>query len=109
MVPMRGVVELHKILAPRVVERYNQYPAATINAVQNQESSTGQAMAAVENLIKQLPQGYNIEWSSMSYQEKNTHGQIGYLIALAIIFAYLFVIIFNLATSSLAVLTEKLS
>ncbi|MBQ8785385.1 MAG: efflux RND transporter permease subunit [Alphaproteobacteria bacterium] len=92
MVPMRGVVELHKILAPRVVERYNQYPAATINAVQNQESSTGQAMAAVENLIKQLPQGYNIEWSSMSYQEKNTHGQIGYLIALAIIFAYLFLV-----------------
>ena len=92
MVPMRGMVELKKILAPRVVERYNQYPAASVVAIQKQGSSTGQAMAAVENLIKRLPKGFNIEWSTMSFQEKNSHGQIGYLIALAIIFAYLFLV-----------------
>ena len=33
MVPMRGLVDLHKVLAPRVVERYNQYSAASITAV----------------------------------------------------------------------------
>lgn len=92
MVPMRGLVELHKVLAPRVVERYNQYPAAGITAVQKPTASTGQAMAAVEELQKMLPKGYTIEWSTMSFQEKNTHGQIGYLIALAIIFAYLFLV-----------------
>ena len=92
MVPMRGLVELKKILAPRVVERYNQYPSATVNAVQKSGVSTGSAMAAVENLVKQLPKGYNIEWSTMSFQEKMSHGQIGYLIALAIIFAYLFLV-----------------
>lgn len=73
MVPMRGLVDLHKVLAPRVVERYNQYPAASITAVQVPGSSTGQAMQAVEKLVKSLPKGYNIEWSTMSYQEKNTH------------------------------------
>ncbi|MBR2300231.1 MAG: efflux RND transporter permease subunit [Alphaproteobacteria bacterium] len=92
MVPMRGMVELSKVLEPRVVERYNQYPAATVTAVQKEGSSTGAAMQAVEKLIKSLPKGFNIEWSSMSFQEKNTHGQIGYLIALAIIFAYLFLV-----------------
>jgi len=92
MVPMRGMVELRKILAPRVVERYNQYPAASVVAVQKQGSSTGQAMQAVEELVKKLPKGFNIEWSTMSFQEKNSHGQIGYLIALAIIFAYLFLV-----------------
>ena len=92
MVPMRGMVELRKILAPRVVERYNQYPAASIVAVQKQGSSTGQAMTDIEELVKQLPKGFNIEWSTMSFQEKNSQGQIGYLIALAIIFAYLFLV-----------------
>ena len=92
MVPMRSMVELSKVLAPRVVERYNQYPAAAVTAVQVEGSSTGNAMKAVENLVKDLPEGFNIEWSSMSYQEKNTQGQIGYLIALAIIFAYLFLV-----------------
>lgn len=92
MVPMRGMVELRKILAPRVVERYNQYPAASVVAIQKDGSSTGQAMAAVEALVKQLPKGYNIEWSTMSFQEKNSHGQITYLIALAVVFAYLFLV-----------------
>lgn len=92
MVPMRGMVNLRKILAPRVVERYNQYPAASVVAVQKQGSSTGQAMKAVEELVKKLPKGFNIEWSTMSFQEKNSHGQIGYLIALAVVFAYLFLV-----------------
>lgn len=92
MVPMRGLVELHKVLAPRVVERYNQYPAATVTAVQKPGSSTGQAMSAVENLVSSLPKGFNIEWSTMSYQEKMTHGQIGWLLLLSLTFAYLFLV-----------------
>lgn len=92
MVPLRGIVELKKMLAPRVVERYNQYPAASITAVQKKGTSTGSAMKAVEELVKKLPKGFNIEWSTMSFQEKNSHGQIGYLIALAITFAYLFLV-----------------
>jgi multidrug efflux pump subunit AcrB len=92
MVPLRGIVELKKMLAPRVVERYNQYPAASITAVQKPGTSTGSAMKAVEDLVKKLPKGFNIEWSTMSFQEKNSHGQIGYLIALAITFAYLFLV-----------------
>ena len=90
MVPLRGIIELHKILAPRVVERYNQYPSASITAVQIPGISTGNAMKAVENLVKKLPEGFNIEWSTMSFQEKQSSGQIGYLIALAVVFAYLF-------------------
>lgn len=92
MVPMRGLVDLHKVLAPRVVERYNQYPAASITAVQKPGSSTGEAMTAVEKLVDSLPKGFAIEWSTMSYQEKTTSGQIGYLLLLALTFAYLFLV-----------------
>lgn len=92
MVPMRGLVDLHKVLAPRVVERYNQYPAASITAVQKPGSSTGEAMTAVEKLVDSLPKGFAIEWSTMSYQEKTTSGQIGYLLLLSLTFAYLFLV-----------------
>ena len=86
------MVTLSKILSPRVVTRYNQYPSATITAVQNPAVSTGEAMAAVESLGKTLPQGFGYEWSGISYQEKNSQGQIGFLICLAVLFGYLFLV-----------------
>lgn len=92
MVPLGAVVNLRKVLAPRVVTRYNQYPSAEITAVQSPSSSTGQAMAAVEKLSQKLPAGFSYDWSSMSYQEKSSSGQIGYLIVLAMTFAYLFLV-----------------
>lgn len=92
MVPLDSVITLSKILSPRVVSRYNQYPSATITAVQNPAVSTGEAMAAVEKLAKSMPSGFGYEWSGISYQEKSSQGQIGYLITLAIIFGYLFLV-----------------
>ena len=92
MVPLESVISMKKVLAPRVVTRYNQYPSASITAVQNQASSTGQAMGAVEEMSASLPNGFSYEWSGMSYQEKSSSGQIGYLIALAMTFAYLFLV-----------------
>ena len=93
MIPLRAFVDFRDILSPRMIPRYNQYPSATITAVQKSDVSTGQAMAAVEELAKQvLPAGYAYEWSGISYQEKQTGGQITFLIWLAILFAYLFLV-----------------
>ncbi len=92
MVPLGSVVTLSKVLSPRVVNRYNQYPSATITAVQNPAVSTGEAMEAVEKLAKTLPNGFSYEWSGISYQEKNAQGQIGFLICLAVLFGYLFLV-----------------
>lgn len=92
MVPLESVISMKKVLAPRVVTRYNQYPSASITAVQNQASSTGQAMGAMEEMSASLPNGFSYDWSGMSYQEKSSSGQIGYLIVLAMTFAYLFLV-----------------
>ena len=92
MVPLGSVLTLSKVLSPRVVTRYNQYPSATITAVQNPAVSTGEAMEAVEALAKTMPKGFGYEWSGMSFQEKTSQGQIGYLIALAVLFGYLFLV-----------------
>ena len=92
MVPLGGLINMRKVLSPRVVTRYNQYPSASITAVQKQSASTGQAMGALEELSKKLPTGFTYDWSGMSYQEKASGGQIGYLLALAITFGYLFLV-----------------
>lgn len=92
MVPLEALITMKKVLAPRVVSRYNQYPSAAVTAVQRPTSSTGQAMGALETLSQKLPTGYSYDWSGMSYQEKSSSGQIGYLILLAMTFAYLFLV-----------------
>lgn len=92
MVPLKPMINLRKVLSPRVVTRYNQYPSANITAVQSGTVSTGQAMNALESISAKLPKGFSYEWSSMSYQEKANQGQIGYLIMLAVVFAYLFLV-----------------
>ena len=92
MVPLGGLIKTKRVLAPRVVKRYNQFPSASISAVQSPAVSSGQAMSAIEKISKTLPEGYGYEWSGISYQEKANQGQIGYLIMLAVVFGYLFLV-----------------
>lgn len=92
MVPLGALVSLTKIMSPRVITRYNQYPNATITANQNPALSTGEAMAEAEKIIQSFPDDFSFEWSGMSFQEKNNQGQLGWLVALAVIFAYLFLV-----------------
>ena len=93
MVPLGSLIEIKRVTLPRAVDRYNQYPAATINIMAAENSSTGEAMAAVEKLAdEELSNKYAYEWSGMSLQERRNQGQIGILIILAILFAYLFLV-----------------
>lgn len=92
LVPLRALVNLRYVLSPRQITRYNQYPAASMNASPAPNSSTGEAMAVTEEIMKNLPAGYAYEWSGMSYQEKQNQGQLGLLILLAVVFAYLFLV-----------------
>ncbi len=93
MVPLGSLIKIEMVQAPRSFDRYNQFPSAAITAMAMPGISSGQAMQAMEDLAtKVLPDGYNYEWSTMSLQEKKNSGQVGYLIALAILFAYLFLV-----------------
>ncbi len=93
MVPLGSLIKIKTVLLPRGIERYNQYPSATVNALARAGFSTGDAMNALEDLaVKILPRGYTYAWSGASLQEKNNQGQIFYIIAFAILFAYLFMV-----------------
>ncbi len=93
MVPLGALVNLKTILSPRQIVRYNQYPSAGITVMLKPGASSGEAMKKVENNVHEfLPKGYSYEWSGISYQEKQNEGQMGVLILLALVFAYLFLV-----------------
>lgn len=91
-VPMRSFASINKILAPRSINRYNLFPSAGITGFMNPQFSTGQGIARVAELAKTLPEGYKYEWSGMTYQEQSSGGQVAVIIAIALLFGYLFLV-----------------
>ncbi len=93
MVPMTSLASISTILGPQLINRYNQFPSAGFNGSAAPGFSSGQAMAAMEKLAEKiLPPGYGYDWSSMSFQERKAGGHVAGLFALALIFAYLFLV-----------------
>ncbi|UTW10316.1 efflux RND transporter permease subunit [Marinobacterium rhizophilum] len=74
--------------SPRL-ERYNGTPAVNIVGQAAPGMSTGDAMAAVERLVQQLPPGVGIEWTGMSLQERMAGDQAPALYALSILIVFL--------------------
>jgi len=93
MVPLSSLVTTRPILGPEVAQRYNLYRAASVRATTAPGYSSGQAMAAFENLAANtLPDGYRIEWTGMAYQEREAGNTAIYAYTLALIFVYLFLV-----------------
>ncbi|MFO7860481.1 MAG: multidrug efflux RND transporter permease subunit [Desulfosalsimonas sp.] len=90
-VPVENLIGMSTVLGARVINRYNQFSSAAIKGEPAAGYSSGQAMAAMERLARDnLPEGYSFQWSTMSYQEQKASGTVGFLFALALVFAYLF-------------------
>jgi len=89
MVPLSALVHAKPFNGPEYFERYNIYRAATINGAAAFGRSSGEAVAAMEDIAKSLPQGYGYDWTGATYQEKKTGGQTGYIFALSLMFVFL--------------------
>ncbi|MDR6834752.1 MULTISPECIES: efflux RND transporter permease subunit [unclassified Sphingopyxis] len=74
--------------APQL-QRYNGYPAMTISGEPAPGQSTGEAMAEMERLAETLPPGFAFEWTGISYEEKQSAGQIGLLLGLSLVVVFL--------------------
>ena len=93
MVPVRSLATAKLVLGPQVVIRYNGFRAAIINGAPKPGVSSGQALAAMEQLsATTLPPGYGFEWTAVALQEKLASGQTGIVLGLAVLFAYLFLV-----------------
>jgi len=93
MVPIRAFMEPKLIMGPQILQRYNNYKSVTIQGGPAPGKSSGQALAAMEELsAKTLPSGYGYEWTGTAKQEKEAGGKTPIVLGLAVLFAYLFLV-----------------
>ena len=84
---------MRTIVGPQAIVRYNNYRSVTINGSPAPGISSGQALAAMEQLsAATLPQGYSFEWTGTALQEIQAAGQTTMILGLAVLFAYLFLV-----------------
>ncbi|MBR4718165.1 MAG: efflux RND transporter permease subunit [Lentisphaeria bacterium] len=90
MVPLTSFGELKYTIGPRQISRFDKMTSAPLNA----NGMPGVSSRAVMDAMEQanLPGEYHLEWTGLSYQERQNEGQILYLLALAMLFAYLFLV-----------------
>jgi multidrug efflux pump len=70
MVPLGALMNVSEVSGPDRVVRYNMYPAAEINGAPAAAYSSGQAVAMMEELAKEvLPVSMEFEWTELTYQQ----------------------------------------
>jgi hydrophobic/amphiphilic exporter-1 (mainly G- bacteria), HAE1 family len=90
MVPLDTVVRLNETTAPQVISHFNMLRSAEITGVAAPGVSSGEAIAAMEQLAQDaLPQGFTYAWAGQSLEEIKAGGQAGYIFALSILIVYL--------------------
>ena len=93
LVRVRSFADVHTTLSSKIIYRYNQYTTAPITAQAAEDVSTGTAIDTVRSMVQRiLPADYGIAWTGLSLQEVEAAGLAAFLIALALLFCYLFLV-----------------
>jgi multidrug efflux pump subunit AcrB len=92
-VPVLSIVSLRQAVGTASITRYNQYESVQIQGQQAEGKSSGEAMATMETLAKEvLPSDMTFDWSGTSAQEREASGQTLMIVAFALVFVYLFLV-----------------
>jgi hydrophobe/amphiphile efflux-1 (HAE1) family protein len=93
MIPLRALADARIEFGPQSIMRYNNVRSLTINGESAPGRSSGDGLAAMERVARAtLPAGYSYEWTGTAFQEKAASGQTGTILALAVLFAFLFLV-----------------
>ena len=91
MIPITALGTTSYTTGPGTIRRFNMFTSTTISGEAAPGYSSGQAMAILEEIAsKHLPKNIGVEWSGLSYQEKHVSGQTAYILALALLYVFLF-------------------
>ena len=91
MVPISSLGTSHFTTGPGTIGRFNMFNSATISGEAAHGYSTGEAMDALEKIVREkLPDNIGVEWSGLSYQERHESGNTGLVLGLALLFVFLF-------------------
>ncbi|MEO0968911.1 MAG: efflux RND transporter permease subunit [Cyanobacteria bacterium J06639_18] len=90
MVPLGDLVEVSSVTGPPTVNHYNLFRSIEINGTPQAGFSSGQAIAAMEQVASEvLPQNMDFEWSGISLEEIESGGQAPIIFGLGILFVFL--------------------
>ena len=92
MIPLSALVTTRWVKGPDLLPHFNGFPAAKVNGNEAPGYSSGQAIAAMEEVAKEvLPQGYTFAWSGLAFEEKKSGGTsaIAFVFGLIIVFLVL--------------------
>ena len=89
MVPLSAFASTQWVLGPMQTVRYNGYTAVRLSGAAAPGYSTGAAMAEMEKLASQLPQGFGFEWTGQSREEKLAGSQALILYGFAVLAVFL--------------------
>jgi HAE1 family hydrophobic/amphiphilic exporter-1 len=90
MVPLSALVRTRPISGPEYTNRFNLYRAAQVIGTAAPGYSSGEALAALEEVAKEtLPPEMGYDWADLSYQEKKASGQTAAVLGLSLLFVFL--------------------
>ncbi len=89
MVPVNTLVEFKRIYGPQSLNRYNLFTSTTITGSPAPGYTSGDAIAAIQEVGKNLPSGYGYDFSGMTREELISGGQSGFIFLLCFIFVFL--------------------
>ena len=90
MVPLDNLVTVKETTTSQIIEHYNIFRTTAINGAAAPGYSSGQAIAAMQDVAKQtLPRGYSYEWTGLTLEEIESGGQTVLLFCLGLLVVYL--------------------
>jgi multidrug efflux pump len=92
MVPLSALVTTEWVAGPDLLPHFNGFPAAKVNGNPAPGFSSGDALAAMEDVAREvLPPGYTFAWSGLAFEEKKSGGtsMIAFVFGLVIVFLVL--------------------
>lgn len=90
VVPYSNFLTMDRIFGPSQITRYNMFTSALITGEPEAGVSSGEVIQAVEEIAKEvLPRGYDIEWSGVTREEKDSGGQTFMIFGICLLFVYL--------------------
>ncbi len=90
MSPLGSFLTVKEIVGPQLITRFNMYPSAAINGEAAPGYSSGEALNLMETISDSvLPETMGIAWTGMAYQQKESGGDAGIIMGLAILLVFL--------------------
>ncbi|PYR98790.1 MAG: hypothetical protein DMG16_20040 [Acidobacteria bacterium] len=90
MVPLGTLASVEERLGPGTITRYNLYTAADVSGETKPGTSTGQAIAVIQDLCRKiLPQNMSFEWTDLTYQQILAGNTALFIFPLCVLFVFL--------------------